>query len=57
MMMMMRRTVEWGCLGDAVDYGRQGPLFVFFFFFYKFVREGSVESAADQADYAPILRR
>ena len=25
----------------------------FFFIFFKFVREGSVESA-DQADYAPI---
>ena len=42
MMMMMRRTVEWGCLGDAVDYGRQGPLFVFFFFFLNFWRGGVV---------------
>lgn len=27
---MMMTAVEWGCLGDAVDYGRQGPLFLFF---------------------------
>ena len=57
MMMMMRRTVEWGCLGDAVDYGRQGPLFVFFFFFFYFVGGGGVVFTKVWAAYAPILRR